>query len=125
MIEEQLDPGSARNIAALAVSRAKEQGVEAAGISVEMIDGAALLVIGRELKVEFEAISRYLAPRRFVERRTATGAPSPASTKAFLDGESDLLAARVDWLAREEQRLGSIATDLEMRVREAIARAIA
>ena len=92
MIEEELDPGSARNIAALAISRARDQGLEAAGITAELIDGAALLVIGRELKVEFEAISRYLAPRRFIERRTATGAPSPAATRAYLEAEQARLS---------------------------------
>jgi argininosuccinate lyase len=87
MIEEQIEPGAARDIAALTISRAREQGMEAAGITAELIDGAALLVIGREIKAEFEAISRYLAPRRFVERRTAIGAPSPASTRAALEDE--------------------------------------
>ena len=43
-----------------------------------------MMVIGRELKVEFEAISRYLAPRRFIERRTAVGAPSPDAVRTFV-----------------------------------------
>ena len=103
MAEEQLDPASARGIAALTVARARDQGIEAAGITPELIDGAALLVIGRELKVEFEAISRYLAPRRFIERRTATGAPSPAATRAYLEGERERLAADARWRQEAEQ----------------------
>jgi argininosuccinate lyase len=84
ILEEQLMPGEAEQIAALTISRARDQGLEAAGITVDLIDGAALMVIGRELKVEFEAISRYLAPRRFVERRTALGSPSPESMRTFV-----------------------------------------
>lgn len=84
MIEEQLSPAEAEQIATLTISRARDQGLEAAGITVDLIDGAALMVIGRELKVEFEAISRYLAPRRFIERRTAVGAPSPVAIREFV-----------------------------------------
>ena len=84
ILEEQLMPGEAEQIAALTISRARDQGLEAAGITVDLIDGAAMMVIGRELKVEFEAISRYLAPRRFVERRTALGSPSPDSMRTFV-----------------------------------------
>lgn len=85
MLEEQIDPSSAERIAAMTVARAREQGVEASGITQDLIDAAALLVLGRELKVEFEAISRYLAPRRFVERRGLQGGPAPAETRAYLD----------------------------------------
>ena len=98
MIEEQIDPGSARNIAALTISTARDQGLEAAGITQELIDGAALMVVGQEIKVEFETISRYIAPRRFIERRTATGAPSPASTRAFLESEhAKSIDSKVSW----------------------------
>jgi argininosuccinate lyase len=84
IIEEHLSPSEAEQIAALTISRARDEGIEASGISVDLIDGAAMMVIGRELKVEFEAISRYLAPRRFVERRTAVGAPSPDAMRTFV-----------------------------------------
>jgi argininosuccinate lyase len=84
MLEEQVDPGAARMIADLVVASIRERGVETSGITVENIDSAALLILGREIGPEFEAISRYLAPRRFVERRQAMGAPSPASTRQWL-----------------------------------------
>lgn len=120
MIEEQIDPGAARNIAALTISRAREGGIEAAGITPELIDGAALLVIGREIKVEFEAISRYLAPRRFIERRTATGAPSPAATRAYLDSERAQLAADRTMLEASARAAASHAEVLAMIEAEAI-----
>jgi hypothetical protein len=84
MLEEQIDPSSAERIAAMTVARAREQGVEASGITQDLIDAAALLVLGRELKVEFEAISRYLAPRRFVERAALQGGSGPGGDAGVL-----------------------------------------
>jgi argininosuccinate lyase len=119
MIEEQLDPATARAVAGLTYSRATEYGVEASGITAEMIDGAAMLAMGRELRVEFEAISRYLAPRRFIERRTATGAPSPAATRAWLDRVRDALAVDRQWRETEEMRLAKVSQDDDRQLSEA------
>jgi argininosuccinate lyase len=119
MIEEQLEPATARAVAGLTYSRATEYGVEASGITPEMIDGAAMLTLGRELKVEFEAISRYLAPRRFIERRTATGAPSPAATRAWLDRVRDALSADRQWREAEEKRLAAVAQEVDRLLSEA------
>jgi len=113
MIEEQIDPGSARNIAALTISTARDQGLEAAGITQELIDGAALMVIGQEIKVEFEAISRYIAPRRFIERRTATGAPSPASARAYLEVEQAKLIISAEGWNRVTTRVELARTNLQ------------
>ncbi|HEY8447853.1 MAG TPA: lyase family protein [Thermomicrobiales bacterium] len=124
MIEEQLDPGAARSIAALTITRIMDQGVEVSAITPEIIDAAALVVLGRELKVEFEAISRYLAPRRFIERRGATGAPSPASTRDWLAGERDRLAADIRWREETAARLAEAAARLEAAEREALDRLV-
>jgi hypothetical protein len=121
MIEEQIEPGAAQNIAALTISRAREQGLEASGITAELIDGAALLVIGREIKVEFEAISRYLAPRRFIERRTASGAPAPAMVRAHLDAERARLAQDVQRQAGAAERLARADAELTRIAAEALA----
>lgn len=122
MIEEHLDPGTASAIAARTVARLIDEGVEISGLTPDMIDAAALLVIGRELKVEFESISRYLAPRRFLERRTATGAPSPASTRAYLDQERLRLGAAQRWRAGVRDRLTLPA--LRQAIDEAVARTV-
>lgn len=121
MIEEQLEPAAARNIAALTIARAVEAGVEVSGITPELIDAAALAVLGRELRVEFETISRYLAPRRFVERRTATGAPSPAATRAYLDLERTRLTEDVGWREGASKRLVAASDELDRLVEELIA----
>jgi argininosuccinate lyase len=85
MLEEQLPPSAAQAIATSATASAREEGREASGITPELIDSAALLIIGRELRVEFETISRYLAPRRFIERRALPGGPAPSAMRAYLE----------------------------------------
>ena len=111
MIEERQDPQAARAIAALTISRARELGVEASGITPELIDGAALLVIGQELKVEFETISRYLAPRRFIERRTAVGAPSPGSIRTYILMERAKLERDAAWRVAAAGAIERVARD--------------
>jgi argininosuccinate lyase len=111
MIEEQQDPQAARAIAALTISRAREQGIGASGITPELIDGAALLAIGQELKVEFEAISRYLAPRRFIERRAALGGASPAATRAYIEYERTKLEADIAWRAGAASAIEGVASE--------------
>ncbi len=121
METEGLDPVSAANIAAMAVNRAIADEIEASGINTQMIDAAALMVIGRELAVEFEAISRYLAPRRFLERRTSTGTPSPARTREYLGREEELLSTHDSWLAALQRRIESADRERERLVAEALA----
>ncbi|MCA9877314.1 MAG: hypothetical protein KC442_06020, partial [Thermomicrobiales bacterium] len=50
--EEALPPAAAREIAALVTERARDEGLEASGITPGLIDAAAMMVIGRELGVE-------------------------------------------------------------------------
>ncbi len=121
MESEGLDPVSAANIASMTVNRAIADGIEASGINTQMIDASALMVIGRELAVEFEAISRYLAPRRFLERRTSTGTPSPARTREYLGREEELLTAHVEWIAALERRIDAANRERERLVAEALA----
>jgi argininosuccinate lyase len=121
METEGLDPVSAANIATMTVNRAIADEIEASGINTQMIDASALLVIGRELAVEFEAISRYLAPRRFLERRTATGTPAPARTREYLGREKERLGGHNGWLAQFERRIDLADRERERLVSEALA----
>jgi argininosuccinate lyase len=100
VVEEQIAPGDARVIANRVLAQVKERGLEISGITREIVDAAGLLVIGREIGIEFERLSRYLAPRRFLESRTATGAPAPGATREWLAVEMQALAARRERFAR-------------------------
>jgi argininosuccinate lyase len=89
MTEEHLPPSVSRNIASLTMRRLRDENVEMSAITPEMVDTAAMLVIGRELKVEPETLGRWFAPRRFLERRLVEGSPAPAKTREWLENETD------------------------------------
>ncbi len=118
--EEGIEPATARAITALTVRRAKEEGLEASGITSDMIDAAALMHLGHDLGIEFEVISRYLAPRRFLDRRQATGGPTAAATRAYLDEMQRQLSTTRGWQAEAEQRLTDTATELDRLVDGAV-----
>jgi len=95
MAEEGIPPSAARAIAAMVLRQVQEQKLEVSGIQQDMIDSAAMLTIGREIKVEMETLGRYLAPRRYLERRAVLGSPASASTREWLASErADLDADR-------------------------------
>jgi hypothetical protein len=122
MIEEQIDPGAARAIAALVTARLIDEGLEINAITTDMIDAAALMTIGREIKVEFEAISRYLAPRRFIERRAGLGGPAPFAIRAYLSQEEERIAANRVWREGFSAKINDSDRTLCQTIDEAAAR---
>lgn len=88
MTEENLPPSVSRNIASLTMRRLRDENLEMSQITPEMVDTAAMLVIGRELKVEMETLGRWFAPRRFLERRLVEGSPAPSKTREWLEAET-------------------------------------
>jgi argininosuccinate lyase len=123
MAEEGLEPAAARDIAALTASRAEQEGIEASGITPALIDAAALLVIGREVGIEIERLGAYLAPRRFVEKRTLLGGPAPAAVREILALERVRLDADRRWLEEKRRRIALAAENLEIRTQEVLAAA--
>ncbi len=104
MEDQQLSPAAARQIAGLAVARLKEASLEAAQITPDIIDGAAVMVIGQELKVEMETLGRYIAPRRYIERRDVLGSPKADRTRAWLMDVTGSLQRQRDEIAARTQR---------------------
>lgn len=118
MTEEGLPPTVARQIASLVTSRLREQNLEASAVTQDIIDSAAVMVIGRELKVEMETLGRYLAPRRFIERRDVLGSPAPERTRAWLADERSRLAADRAWVADQSRRWESAFSALEAMLQQ-------
>nr|MBA2290798.1 hypothetical protein [Chloroflexia bacterium] len=87
MSEEQLPPSVARDVAGLTLRRLLEENLEISAITPEHVDMSALMVIGRELKVEPETLGCWLAPRRFLERRLVEGSPAPSKTREWIERE--------------------------------------
>ncbi|HLL50125.1 MAG TPA: hypothetical protein VK356_05600, partial [Thermomicrobiales bacterium] len=125
MADEGIDPSSARDIAALTSSRARQEGLEAGAITPAMIDSAALLVIGRELGIEIERLGAYLAPRRFIEKRAVLGGPAPAAIREYLATERSRLEADQQWLEEKCRRIALAEENLEIRTREILVAALA
>ena len=121
MVEAGLDPAAARNIALMTARKAQEEGLEAAGITPAMIDAAALLIIGREVGVEIEHLGRVFAPRRVLERRTATGAPAPGATRDYLELERTRLLADERWREETTGRIAEATANLRRAADEIVA----
>jgi len=118
MAEESLDPASARNIAALTTGRAMREGLEASSITPAMIDASALLVIGRELGVEIERLGAYLAPRRFIEKRSVLGGPAPTSIRDYIESARQRLSVDRRWLEERQRRIALATENLDIRSHE-------
>jgi len=119
MTEEQIPPTAARSISVLVLARLKEAGLEVSGITPDMIDSAALMIIGREIKVEMESLGRFLAPRRYIERRQVTGSPAPEMTRAWLDGERSSLTGDRQWLNVTQRTVNAALAALAASIEDA------
>ena len=117
MTEEQIPPTAARRIAVLVLAALKDTGMEVSGISPDMIDSAALMTIGREIKVEMEVLGRFLAPRRYIERRLVTGSPAPEMAREWLANERRQLGEDRAWLesttSAMDSAVGQLAASIE------------
>ncbi len=123
MSEEGLPPLAAREISSLTAGRAMQDGLEAMAIDPGMIDAAALMVIGRELGIEIERLGAYLAPRRFIEKRTMLGGPAAPAVRDYLEIERLRLEADRHWLSERRRRLALATENLAIRSHEIIAAA--
>lgn len=117
MQEEGLAPTPARQIASLVISRLREESLEASAVTPDMIDSAALMVIGQELKVEMETLGRYIAPRRFIERRDVLGSPAPERTREWLAAERGQLDTDRMWATERRRRWDAATGDLLASIR--------
>lgn len=113
MLEEQIPPSQARAMTSRVMAQLKDEGLETSGITSAMIDSAGMLVVGRELGIEFESLSKYLAPRRFIERRSGFGGPAPMATREWLTREQATLASNRGWIA--ERRIALTSAEAAMR----------
>lgn len=104
MEDQQVNPAAAQRMAGLAVARLKEASLEAAQITPDIIDAAAVMVIGQELKVEMETLGRYIAPRRYMERRDVLGSPKSDRTRAWLAGVDEWIHTSANEITMRTQR---------------------
>ncbi len=104
MEDQGINPAAAQRMAGLAVARLKDASLEAAQITPDIIDAAAVMVIGQELKVEMETLGRYIAPRRYIERRDVLGSPKADRTRAWLAGVESWITESASEITARTQR---------------------
>lgn len=107
MLEAQIPPAQARAMTARVLSQMRDEGVETSAVSPSMIDAAAMMLLGRELGIEIETLGRYLAPRRFIERRSGPGGPAPATMRSWLSSEQARLAKDRSWIEERQHALAA------------------
>ncbi|MCV0404543.1 MAG: hypothetical protein K5924_12685 [Chloroflexi bacterium] len=118
MEDQQLNPTAAQRIAGLAVARLKEATLEAAQITPDIIDAAAVMVIGQELKVEMETLGRYIAPRRYIERRDVLGSPKADRTREWLATVEASITANAELIAERKSRWNKAMADIDRALAE-------
>ncbi len=119
MTEENLPPAVARQIAVLVLARIKDMRLEVSGITPDMIDSAALMTIGRELKVEMETLGRFLAPRRYIERRQVAGSAAPDMTREWLSSRASSIEEDRAWLAARQAAVARAFSALRQAIESA------
>lgn len=121
MIDFDLPMRDAFALAERIVLEATDIGGDATTLTAELVDQIALRLLGKEIGIEPEMLARCLAPKRFIERRTATGAPAPHAVGQALENEQ--YAARRDWswIADRRSAIEESRSALMGRVRDIIA----
>ena len=114
-IDHQLPRDQAYSLAETIVTEALTMNINAMALTTDFIDRIALREVGVELGIEPETLSRCLAPRRFVERRVATGGPAPAAVRATLDRDALGTERRRSWLDDRRVALDSARATLAAR----------
>jgi len=118
MLEQQIPPAQARAMTARVMSQLRDEGLEGSAISATMIDSAGMMLLGRELGIEIESLGKYLAPRRFIERRSGLGGPAPATMRSWLSTEQAHLARDRAWTKERRTALAAAESAMKALVEE-------
>jgi argininosuccinate lyase len=87
------------------VADASHRGLDARGITSDMLDAAALRVVGKPLKMCQEEIRRILHPRENLSIRTVVGGPEPNEVRKMIDASWKSVEGEEAMLAKRRQRL--------------------
>jgi argininosuccinate lyase len=118
MIDFELPCADAVALAERVVVEATDAGGDATTLTAAFVDEVALRLLGREIGIEPEMLARCLSPKRFVERRVATGGPAPSAVGQALEREA--FSARRDrgWVQDRRARVEAANRGLMERATE-------
>lgn len=100
---DRLSFRSSHHIVSLVVRKAMQSGLRADQISLELVQEAAVQVIGRELKLTAEELRLALDPVHFVKIRSLPGGPNPDVMKRVIGQRRGSLQAEKMWLEQAKQ----------------------
>jgi argininosuccinate lyase len=115
VMDHALSVDQAARLAQAVVTEALTLNIGAMHLTTDLIDRIALREIGVELGIEIETLSRILAPRPFIERRSDIGGPAPSAVRESLDRAA--LAVRRDstWVRDARAQVGAARERLQER----------
>jgi argininosuccinate lyase len=93
---------TAHGIAAHVVNYMVKEKLLATDITSQMVDEAAVKVIGKPLNIPDQAVKESLDPVTFVERRTLVGGPAPKEVKRMIQVRRERLKQAI--AAQEERK---------------------
>jgi argininosuccinate lyase len=117
-IDLQIPANDAFAIVERVVAEALLAGQDATDLRTELVDRIALELIGRELGIEPELLSRCLAPKRFIERRDVFGGPAPRAVMESLEREHAQIRHDTEWSRRRTEQLDAAQARLQAHVAE-------
>ena len=117
VMDHALPYDQAVRLAEAVVTESLTLNIGAMHLTPDLIDRVALRVTGVELGIEIETLSRILAPRPFIERRTDIGGPAPSAVRESLDRAA--LATRRERAWLQETRLSIEGARERLRERRA------
>ena len=110
---------TAHAIVGRVVQAALEAGVGPAGVTPEMVDAAALAVLGHPLQMDAQSLRQALDPVHFVQVRDIEGGPAPSAMRRVLARQQEGLTADWRWVDGRRARLAEAAAALDAAVSQA------
>jgi argininosuccinate lyase len=98
---------TAHGITSTVVKQAVAAGIDAGGITGELVEAAAQSVLGHPIGIDETTLHAALDPWSFVRARSIPGGPAPEAMRRSLATIEDRLAGDQAWLAQERDRLAA------------------
>ncbi|GED57689.1 argininosuccinate lyase [Brevibacillus formosus] len=115
---DQLSFRKSHHIVSRVVKEAMSEQLAANQISLELVNRAAVEVIGRELSLTAEELSLALDPVHFVMIRKLPGGPNPEEMKRMIAARQAVLQQETEWLAQKKQAIANVMKGLDQMTAE-------
>ena len=119
---EKISYRTAHRIVARTVLLAVEAGKDATGIDAQLLNQAAIEMLGRPLSLDDETISRSLDPQQFVTAHAVTGGTAPAEVRRMASARRAPLQRDQAAVSERRDRIAAANRNLRAAVSNLLAR---